>query len=104
MTIMPNDSASDGSGTHPKKQFLRDILPYVTDPILRRLLSAYSDSNPVNSMELELENVLFEILNAEWALSQFQPSANLLRWHRIRRIRWSPTSQRQGRAMVAAHG
>jgi hypothetical protein len=61
---MPNDPASGESQTYPKKQFLQDILPHMPNPIHRRLLSAYSESNPVNSMELELESVLLEILNA----------------------------------------
>lgn len=58
MTIHPNRP-------RPRKaDLIKEIGEQVENPIHKRILAAYSEANPVNSMELELQNILLEIINS----------------------------------------
>jgi hypothetical protein len=46
-----------------KLDLVKEILPQLQDPIHQRILKAYSEANPVGSMEGELKTILLEILN-----------------------------------------
>ena len=50
------------SGQH---QYLPELLEEVLNPLHRRLLEAYRESDPVDSMENELGKILLEVLSHE---------------------------------------
>jgi hypothetical protein len=47
------------------EQFLNELLEYVSDPIHKRLIAAYTTDSPVTSMESELADMLNEVLQNE---------------------------------------
>lgn len=49
----------------PSKEYVSEIIENLTDPVHRRIIQAYKDANPVQSMESELVTVIREILNRE---------------------------------------
>jgi hypothetical protein len=61
---MINDVATVSQPARSKAQIVKEISHGITNPLHKRLLAAYSESNPVGSLELELQNVLLEVLNA----------------------------------------
>jgi len=48
-----------------KREFVGELLKEIANPIHRRILEAYSPSSPVNSLELELQNILIEVMKAD---------------------------------------
>jgi hypothetical protein len=50
---------------HRHEGFLAEILKEISDPIHRRLIQAYEEDNPVDSMESELTKILMEVLQRE---------------------------------------
>lgn len=48
-----------------REEFLGEILKEISDPIHRRLIQAYEEDNPVDSMESELRKILMEVLQRE---------------------------------------
>lgn len=47
------------------EQFLDELQREVSDFLHRRLIQAYRDDNPVQSMESELTKILFEVMRGE---------------------------------------
>jgi len=47
------------------QEYKKELLDLVTDPVLKKIIEAYSFPNPVNQMETELDKILLEILNEE---------------------------------------
>jgi hypothetical protein len=47
------------------EEFLEGVLKEISDPIHRRLIQAYEEDNPVDSMESELRKILMEVLQRE---------------------------------------
>jgi hypothetical protein len=47
------------------EEFLGGVLKEISDPIHRRLIQAYEEDNPVDSMESELRKILMEVLQRE---------------------------------------
>ena len=45
--------------------YLQELKALVTDPIHKRLLSAYTGDDPKESVELELDRLLIEVLESE---------------------------------------
>ena len=45
--------------------YLEELKALVTDPIHKRLLSAYTGDEPKESVELELDRLLIEVLKSE---------------------------------------
>ena len=45
--------------------YLQELKALVTDPIHKRLLSAYTGDEPKESVELELDRLLTEVLKSE---------------------------------------
>jgi hypothetical protein len=45
--------------------YLQELKALVTDPIHKRLLSAYTGDEPKESVELELDRLLIEVLKSE---------------------------------------
>lgn len=48
-----------------QNKFLAELLEEVTNPLHKRLLEAYRESDPVDSMENELGKILLEVLSHE---------------------------------------
>lgn len=55
MTELPDNSA----------EFLKELETLLTDPIHKRIIHAYSTSEPLQSMETELARIVQEIMNRE---------------------------------------
>lgn len=45
------------------EEYLTELLDLVTDPIHKKLIEAYQQGTPVESMEEELSKILLEIAN-----------------------------------------
>lgn len=45
--------------------YLEELKALVTDPIHKRLLAAYTGDNPKESVELELDRLLIDVLKSE---------------------------------------
>jgi hypothetical protein len=48
-----------------REEFLKEILEKISNPIHKRLIQAYKEDSPVNSMEFELKKILIEVINRE---------------------------------------
>jgi hypothetical protein len=48
-----------------KRRLVKELMETIEDPIHRRILTAYSPSTPVNSLELELQNILLEVMKSD---------------------------------------
>lgn len=49
----------------PTKNILGELLSQTTDPVHKRIISAYAGEDPVVSMEGELAKILLEIMKDE---------------------------------------
>ena len=47
------------------EKFLSELLEEISDPIHKRIIMAYQDSDPIHSMEIELGKILLEVLSHE---------------------------------------
>lgn len=54
--ILPNSSQDD---------YLEELVEKLSNPIHRRIIQAYQGSDPIQSMESELANILIEVLHRE---------------------------------------
>ena len=48
-----------------RAEYLDELLKKISDPVHKRLIQAYMGSNPVQSMESELGEILKEVLHLE---------------------------------------
>ena len=62
MSNMDNNSISRDSS---QKDYLEELSEVLSDTYHKRLIRAYKDDDPVQSMESELGKILLEVLNNE---------------------------------------
>jgi len=48
-----------------KRELVDELLKELGNPVHRRILEAYSPSSAVNSLELELQNILIEVMKSD---------------------------------------
>lgn len=48
-----------------EEQYIDELLAQISDPIHKRLIQAHRGTDPVESMESELSDVLLEVLHRE---------------------------------------
>ena len=48
-----------------RQEILDDFLKTLSDPVHKKIVGAYNDNNPVESMEKELTRILKEIVKGE---------------------------------------
>lgn len=51
------------------ESFLSEIYEYLSEPIHKQIINAYSQDNPSDSMENELNNILLKVISNEDKLS-----------------------------------
>jgi hypothetical protein len=47
------------------EEYKKELIVFVNDPILQRIIESYSPPEPVENMEAELDKILKEVLHEE---------------------------------------
>jgi hypothetical protein len=53
------------SSQSPSQEYLNELLDKLSNPIHKRMISAYEGNDPVQTMESELRKILTEVLRRE---------------------------------------